>query len=40
MDDTKQLLFAGGIAEQPYWLIESYEIYKSEENKWLKENSK
>lgn len=29
VDDTKQLLYAGGWGDQPYWLIEAYEILKS-----------
>ena len=29
IDDTKQLFYAGGWSEQPYWLIDAYEILKS-----------
>lgn len=30
VDDTKRLLYAGGWGDQPYWLIEAYEILKTE----------
>lgn len=30
IEDTKELLFDGGWANQPYWLVEAFEIYKAE----------
>lgn len=30
LDVTGHLLHDGGIGEQPYWLVEAYEIYKAE----------
>ena len=30
MDVTGELLNSGGLGEQPYWLVEAYEIYKHE----------
>ena len=30
MKDSGHLLYAGGLADQPYWLIEAWEIYKIE----------
>lgn len=29
-EDTKQFLYSGGIAEQPYWFIEAIDIFKQE----------
>ena len=34
VEETGQLLFNGGWAEQPYWLIEAFEIYKTEIGLW------
>ena len=34
VEETGQLLFNGGWAEQPYWLIEAFEIYKMEIGLW------
>lgn len=30
MDGTGHLFHSGGLGSQPYWLIEAYEIFKSE----------
>ncbi|MCK4738906.1 MAG: hypothetical protein KAT46_03060 [Deltaproteobacteria bacterium] len=30
INDSSQLLFSGGWAEQPLWFIEAYEIFKVE----------
>lgn len=30
VEDSKQLFFPGGWADQPYWLFEAVRIYKSE----------
>lgn len=30
IDDTKQMLFDGGLSQQPFWLIEAIEIHKAE----------
>ena len=30
IDSTGQLLFEGGWADQPFWLVEAYEIYRTE----------
>ncbi len=30
MDEVGLLLYGGGLGDQPMWLIEAYEIYKSE----------
>lgn len=40
MEATGHMLYAGGIAEQPYWFLEAYEILKTEQAKDLKEKSK
>ena len=36
VDDSKQLLFGGGWADQPHWLVEALEIFKAETAKRLK----
>ncbi len=33
LDSTGQLLFEGGWADQPFWLAEAYEIYRSEKGR-------
>lgn len=39
IDSTGHLLYEGGLANQPYWLIEAMDIYKRESSlKWQKEN--
>jgi len=40
IDDTKHLLFSGGWSEQPFWLMEAWEIYKTECAKQIKEINK
>jgi hypothetical protein len=37
MDGSGRLLHTGGWGAQPYWLIEAYEIYKSETFREIKE---
>lgn len=47
-ENSDNLLFKGGIADQPYWFIEAIEIFKSEsfyltekrQKEWRQENSK
>ncbi|MBI1913033.1 MAG: hypothetical protein HYS21_13685 [Deltaproteobacteria bacterium] len=37
VEDTGNLLFEGGWAAQPFWLVEAFEIYKYESIKSIKE---
>ncbi|MBI5586818.1 MAG: hypothetical protein HY889_00450 [Deltaproteobacteria bacterium] len=34
IDSTGQLLFEGAWADQPFWLVEAYEIYGTEKGKF------
>lgn len=36
IDGSQHLLYAGGWSDQPYWLIEAYEIFKSEQAEQIK----
>lgn len=38
IEDSKHLLFDGGLGSQPRWLIEAMEIYKIETARRMKEN--
>ena len=35
MNATGELLYNGGLGEQPYWLVEAYEMYKTELSRYL-----
>lgn len=37
IDGTGHLPFSGGWADQPYWLVEAFEVYKIESARALKE---
>lgn len=37
LEDTGNMLHAGGWAEQPFWLIQAFEIFKRETARVLKE---
>ncbi len=37
LEDTGNMLNAGGWAEQPFWLIQAFEIFKTETSRQLKE---
>ncbi len=37
MDGSGHLMHAGGWAAQPYWLMEAYEIHKSETFREIKD---
>lgn len=39
MDETRSLAFGGGLADQPFWLMEAYEIYKREYSLFRKKSS-
>jgi hypothetical protein len=30
MDNTNQMFFEGSLNDQPYWLVEAYDIFKTE----------
>lgn len=36
LESSGRLFFDGGWADQPYWLVEAYEIYKMETFEYLK----
>ncbi len=37
VEDTSLLLYGGGWGDQPFWLVEAFEIYKYEAHKFIKE---
>lgn len=39
MDGTGRLLHTGGLAGQPFWLVEAYEIFKTEDMRNIKDKS-
>ncbi|MEK6532101.1 MAG: hypothetical protein AABZ23_06395 [Deltaproteobacteria bacterium] len=40
LEATGNMLHAGGWAEQPYWLIQAFEIFKAEAARRIKDKNK